>query len=546
MTEGNERRRPVRSDSLALLEKLDWREDVLKATRGCIITLKNESRLTLTRENYRIPHGEWRKFPPETLFPNTTVEWATSSRGVMTGTEAEVIYKDFKGQQYRFYWNHPYIGTRTRESDGPDNCHIASTDSVTSNTLKTVQLYSINFTLQSNLTPPEAPSSPTKPQMNPAMMLSIKEISISAEQEKQLRGPSVSVLISIKNNTSETFLIKRYNIQSGKWTALPPDQLNSKSEYQFATKSDGINVVTTGNVSYTVKDCGKHEPHLEEINLMWSNRLARKPEFSAKIHNDENRYVVECHPHGGSHSKITYFIRERSLLQSVFGSPLSEDNSYEFIHDIVHHLMENVGHDDSILMARPALKEVQEIRRLIDTGAAIEYSQFKLGSSFYVIKMFLRENVEPLIPSSMHPDMARSNDPEKLKIVISKLPLLNVTILELICRLLYVCCFDPAEQSVDAQKAINTGVVFGPILFRYPMNDLASHRTYAHCTSLMATHYETIFERRARTNYEEAKALEQSALQMEQESEHLSQQVHFQLENSFQLEFSRNFQLEKF
>ncbi|GAM29053.1 hypothetical protein SAMD00019534_122290 [Acytostelium subglobosum LB1] len=70
----------------------DWKKELYKANRSTVLTVSNETDYILQRLSVKLHQGLLRVFPPETIAPNSKVDFASESNAMLTGTKGTVIY----------------------------------------------------------------------------------------------------------------------------------------------------------------------------------------------------------------------------------------------------------------------------------------------------------------------------------------------------------------------------------------------------------------------------------------------------------------------
>ena len=96
--------------------------DFVMAARTFEIHFENQSGFALRRRDHGTSHGIWTNEPPVDIAPGATVSWQSESHGILTGTEARVVYqildRNVSGALLgnnapclTLSWVNPYIGS---------------------------------------------------------------------------------------------------------------------------------------------------------------------------------------------------------------------------------------------------------------------------------------------------------------------------------------------------------------------------------------------------------------------------------------------------
>lgn len=92
---------------------LDLEERAGRSARSCVIYFQNNSAHTLTRTDHGLSHGVWDETPTRIIGAGQRGVWASSSHGVMTGTDGFARYScnDCGGiAVIDIKWTIPYLG----------------------------------------------------------------------------------------------------------------------------------------------------------------------------------------------------------------------------------------------------------------------------------------------------------------------------------------------------------------------------------------------------------------------------------------------------
>jgi hypothetical protein len=73
------------NDSTTDAAVMEWKQNLLNATRAVLIQITNNTHDTLLRGAHSAESGTWSLFPPEKILPGTTVEFGTHSSKFMSG-----------------------------------------------------------------------------------------------------------------------------------------------------------------------------------------------------------------------------------------------------------------------------------------------------------------------------------------------------------------------------------------------------------------------------------------------------------------------------
>lgn len=120
-----------------------------------------------------------------------------------------------------------------------------------------------------------------------------------------------------------------------------------------------------------------------------------------------------------------------------------------------------------------------------------------------LMKLWLRELTDGVIPVKFYSVFKDATDPEKLKEAVQSLPQINYDVFEYLVRFL-----SKVSKFSDDNKMIasNIGIVFGPTVFRCPAESNAASSTYMlesmHTTEFIMNileNVESIFPPRSRT-----------------------------------------------
>src|SRR6476619_381959 len=93
------------------------------AARSVDVTFTNKSGVNLVLFGTSLLHGEWTTEPPARIDAGQTVNWASESDGVATGTEG-TAYSDVEGlddsSRSLFHWDNPFVGSNSYSEFSPE------------------------------------------------------------------------------------------------------------------------------------------------------------------------------------------------------------------------------------------------------------------------------------------------------------------------------------------------------------------------------------------------------------------------------------------
>jgi hypothetical protein len=97
------------------------------ATRDIRVHLTNNSDSTLTFASDTLDHGCWSTEPPASIAIGQTVDIASESCGVATGTEFHVSYTvDRTGKQMSLHYDNPFVGSDSFDESAPQGYRFAA------------------------------------------------------------------------------------------------------------------------------------------------------------------------------------------------------------------------------------------------------------------------------------------------------------------------------------------------------------------------------------------------------------------------------------
>eukprot|EP01104_Vermistella_antarctica_P010819 TRINITY_DN2921_c0_g1_i1.p1 TRINITY_DN2921_c0_g1~~TRINITY_DN2921_c0_g1_i1.p1 ORF type:complete len:165 (-),score=23.45 TRINITY_DN2921_c0_g1_i1:208-702(-) len=101
---------------------LDWRSRLKQARRSCLVTINNETNLTLELHTFSASAGSWTKEPPSFISPGSSAEFGSEGKSHMTGTKADACYRA-KGcdGEFLFQWKNPKMKRDTLFCNVPWN-----------------------------------------------------------------------------------------------------------------------------------------------------------------------------------------------------------------------------------------------------------------------------------------------------------------------------------------------------------------------------------------------------------------------------------------
>lgn len=93
--------------------------------RTVVVYLSNLTGCTMTRAAASLSHGIWVITPAVQIANNTTSEWESDSKGLLTGTEGTATYvlgncadPAQNAKLAIFHWDNPYVGSNTYDTIG--------------------------------------------------------------------------------------------------------------------------------------------------------------------------------------------------------------------------------------------------------------------------------------------------------------------------------------------------------------------------------------------------------------------------------------------
>ncbi len=97
------------------------------ATRDIRVHVTNNSDSALSFASFKLDHGCWGEKPPATIEIGQTVDIASESCGVATGTEFHVSYwVDRTGEQMNMYYDNPFAGSDEFDETAPQGYAVAA------------------------------------------------------------------------------------------------------------------------------------------------------------------------------------------------------------------------------------------------------------------------------------------------------------------------------------------------------------------------------------------------------------------------------------
>eukprot|EP01098_Paradermamoeba_levis_P013410 TRINITY_DN6104_c0_g1_i1.p1 TRINITY_DN6104_c0_g1~~TRINITY_DN6104_c0_g1_i1.p1 ORF type:complete len:163 (-),score=48.32 TRINITY_DN6104_c0_g1_i1:19-507(-) len=92
-------------------ESGDWKSELKKKNKACLIAVKNRTNRKFVKVGTNIVHGKVRKEPSDTIEPLSFCEFAVEGRSPLTGTQGSVQY-EISGTNVTFllYWYNPKVG----------------------------------------------------------------------------------------------------------------------------------------------------------------------------------------------------------------------------------------------------------------------------------------------------------------------------------------------------------------------------------------------------------------------------------------------------
>jgi hypothetical protein len=94
-----------------------------RSTRVKVINFTEQTFRTVDEE---LLHGIWTIHVPRRIDPQDTVEWASESQGLLTGTEGSGKLKPDDGSGIiTLHWNNPYIGSNSYSHSAPEGYQVS-------------------------------------------------------------------------------------------------------------------------------------------------------------------------------------------------------------------------------------------------------------------------------------------------------------------------------------------------------------------------------------------------------------------------------------
>lgn len=106
------------------------------ATRDIRVHFTNSSDSVLTRAGGQLDHGCWTAEPPATIAIDQTVDIASESCGVATGTEFTVSYWLENGTQLSLHYSNPFVGSDTFDENAPEGYAFDKSGTIEDRTAK--------------------------------------------------------------------------------------------------------------------------------------------------------------------------------------------------------------------------------------------------------------------------------------------------------------------------------------------------------------------------------------------------------------------------
>eukprot|EP01122_Echinamoeba_exundans_P011090 TRINITY_DN4292_c0_g1_i2.p1 TRINITY_DN4292_c0_g1~~TRINITY_DN4292_c0_g1_i2.p1 ORF type:complete len:666 (+),score=95.77 TRINITY_DN4292_c0_g1_i2:109-2106(+) len=247
-----------------------WRAQVQRAPRSALITIKNYTHFPLARVNYNLQSGAFRLFPQEIIPPYAEVQFASTNKGVLSGTDGTVIYKALISQlevSFAFWFRNPFVDPRQAK------CTVEQSNLASKFQIQQTEVsdnhYEVTWCIYTTLTKEEA---------TPLDASDLEATEDQAWMKEQTKA-SRSVTVTVRNSTQTSFYRKKFELNRGSWTCLPPDVFLPGKTASFGAKGSSLMTGTTGRVVYQSEASNEtleifyDNPFIGEIQVVHSRPL---------------------------------------------------------------------------------------------------------------------------------------------------------------------------------------------------------------------------------------------------------------------------------
>ncbi|XP_009695277.1 PREDICTED: protein FAM13B isoform X1 [Cariama cristata] len=198
------------------------------------------------------------------------------------------------------------------------------------------------------------------------------------------------------------------------------------------------------------------------------------------------------------------------LANKIFGIPLDElqqegqpDNEVPFIvRHVVDYIEEHGGlEQEGLFQVNGNAETVEWLRQRYDNGEDVDLvKEADVPSAISLLRFFLQELPEPVIPGSLHIDLMQlsqdyNNEDEfgrKLRFLLQQLPPVNYSLLKFLCKFLA----NVASHHEEIWSASSLAAVFGPDVFHIytDVEDLKEQEIVSRIMAGLLENYYEFFE----------------------------------------------------